>query len=164
MAKKQFIIKLVNRAKKDCKISRPAIAGAYMRNGKTYITNGIFGLIHDQKFDYLEYLDIPEVDTLPLERVIPTSELEQITNIPELNTTHNYIKLANEYYNVKYVNMLFEALKNEDPTFYWSKQQHGNEYLIIKTPTAIAVLCPVRLNDKTAIFDGEYADDKTEVL
>ena len=151
------IQKLSIKAEKDLRIPRsqnkvtfkwnyikPNMAGAYFKNGKTMITNGIYGAIFNKEIEGLKMVD-GNWEYFDIENIIPNHEnweevkinKEDINKKTIEDKDYKNVKINNTNYDIKTLFMLLDCF--EKPKIY-NNSNSNQDPLVIKGDNGIGIL------------------------
>lgn len=151
------IQKLSIKAEKDLRIPRsqnkvtfkwnyikPNMAGAYFKNGKTMITNGIYGAIFNKEIEGLKMVD-GNWKYFDIENIIPNYENWEEVKINKQDIDkktledkdYKNVKINNTNYDIKTLFMLLNCF--EKPKIY-NNSNSNQDPLVIKGDNGIGIL------------------------
>ena len=151
------IQKLSIKAEKDLRIPRsqnkvtfkwnyikPNMAGAYFKNGKTMITNGIYGAIFNKEIEGLKMVD-GNWKYFDIENIIPNYENWEEVKINKQDIDkktledkdYKNVKINNTNYDIKTLFMLLDCF--EKPKIY-NNSNSNQDPLVIKGDNGIGIL------------------------
>ena len=151
------IQKLSIKAEKDLRIPRsqnkvtfkwkyikPNMAGAYFKNGKTMITNGIYGAIFNKEIEGLKMID-GNWEYFDIENIIPNYENWEEVKINKQDIykktvedkDYKNVKINNTNYDIKTLFMLLDCF--EKPKIY-NNLNSNQDPLVIKGDNGIGIL------------------------
>lgn len=132
----------------EYKYTRPMLAGAYYLDGKTMITNGIWGAIFYKEIEGLKMVK-EYGEYFKLDKVIPNYsnfvntdfDLNEVKNKMKTDPEYKQIELGFNKFDLKLLVPLYECF--EEPVILTSPEDTF-QMLIIKGKNGIGILLPLR--------------------
>lgn len=148
--------------------NRPNLAGAFVKNGRQYITNGFYGVAYDVPFEGLQTVPdtLDEESMLDFERVIAPTRVGLPVDLPTLREMRQarkdakqvgnscpIMKLGEQYFNIEYLLRAMElvGLDGGNGTTMGAMQP-----LYLHGVDCEAVLLPVRMSGDAQNRAWEY--------
>jgi len=139
------LLNLSRMTKKEMEKDRPALAGAYFQNGKTYICNGTYLVIANEEKKGLEMTTVNDVERPNFDEILkqttPTSEItfNRDTITIAIVNKERYVKIGTWNYQTKYAKNVIDCF-NKDAKLY----EFENGFLI-KDDEKSGILLKVRI-------------------
>lgn len=138
---------------------RAEMRGAYVQDGKQYISDGSFIAelnTVDESLEQREYFPIKRVQK-ELEEVYGR-QIDGKYELDTSNITDGYIKVGDSLFDAKYVNAAVGAIEN--PEFSLSAVRGGDKALLVTGENGRVVLMPVRASENVKVaYEAQMIDD-----